>query len=388
MAKRKLFCIDLFSGAGGLGTGFKAAGFEIVAALESIPAFAKTHAANFPGCHTVVADIERMSPKLFASKVGIAPGSVDVIVGGPPCQTFSTIGTPKIQHVTGKDVRTDPRNYLFKTFLDYVAYFKPSIFVMENVPQLKTKYNGILFTRILEIVDKLGYSIHMNILNAVNFGVPQSRRRLFVVGVLGQHKFSFPEAQFGLSNDMQKSFNFVQNRSLGTARTVSDALDDLPKIYDGCRLGPLPYHVENPLNKYQRQLRSRTGKVDNNVCRVSNDRAKRVFRHMKPGQRYMDLPERVRRILPFREDIFHDRLKRLVPDAPSWTILAHIGMDGYMYIHPYEDRTLSVREAARIQSFPDSFVFSGNMREQYVQVGNAVPPMLAQAIASNVLRAF
>ena len=105
---------------------------------------------------------------------------------------------------------------------------------------------------------------------------------------------------------------------------------------------------------------------------------------MKQGAKYMDLHPEVRKILPFREDIFHDRLKRLISDKPSWTVLAHIGMDGYMYIHPSEDRTLSVREAARLQSFDDDFVFHGNMREQYVQIGNAVPPMLAFALGNSI----
>ena len=120
---------------------------------------------------------------------------------------------------------------------------------------------------------------------------------------------------------------------------------------------------------------------------MSNDRAKAIFKHMRQGDRYMDLAPDVRKILPFREDIFHDRLKRLRNDQPSWTVLAHIGMDGYMYIHPTENRTLSVREAARIQSFPDSFRFVGNMREQYIQVGNAVPVMLANSLANSVMAA-
>ena len=125
--------------------------------------------------------------------------------------------------------------------------------------------------------------------------------------------------------------------------------------------------------------------VMNNICRMSNERAKKVFSHMKQGDIYMDLPKKIRNILPFREDIFKDRLKRLVFDKPSWTILAHIGMDGYMYIHPSELRTLSVREAARIQSFPDDFVFVGNQQETYVQVGNAVPVLLAEQVAKEVL---
>jgi DNA (cytosine-5)-methyltransferase 1 len=118
---------------------------------------------------------------------------------------------------------------------------------------------------------------------------------------------------------------------------------------------------------------------------MSNERAKRVFSKMKQGAKYMDLPPYVRKILPFREDIFADRLKRLDASKPSWTVIAHIGMDGYMYIHPFEERTLSVREAARLQSFPDAHRFHGNMREQYVQVGNAVPPLVAKALAVALL---
>ena len=119
---------------------------------------------------------------------------------------------------------------------------------------------------------------------------------------------------------------------------------------------------------------------------MSNERAKRVFPHMQQGGKYMDLPKEIRQILPFREDIFQDRLKRLVATKPSWTVIAHIGMDGYMYIHPTENRTLSVREAARLQSFPDSFEFVGNQQETYVQVGNAVPPLLGKAIGDSAMK--
>jgi DNA (cytosine-5)-methyltransferase 1 len=136
-------------------------------------------------------------------------------------------------------------------------------------------------------------------------------------------------------------------------------------------------------------MRLNTNKtLKNNICRLTNERAKIVFSHMPQGCIYMDLPPDVRKVLPFREDIFKDRLKRLVETNPSWTVLAHIGMDGYMYIHPTEDRTLSVREAARIQSFPDDFEFIGNQQETYVQVGNAVPALMAMKIAESVLKSF
>ena len=149
----------------------------------------------------------------------------------------------------------------------------------------------------------------------------------------------------------------------------------------------MPYSKNDQLTDFQKVMRKNgNGKtVKNNICRMSNDRAKRVFPHMAQGSKYMDLPPEIRQILPFREDIFPDRLKRLVLKEPSWTVIAHIGMDGYMYIHPTENRTLSVREAARIQSFPDDFEFVGNQQETYVQVGNAVPPLLAKAIGESLL---
>jgi|TARA_B100001971_G_C18038372_1_gene456303 DNA (cytosine-5)-methyltransferase 1 len=146
--------------------------------------------------------------------------------------------------------------------------------------------------------------------------------------------------------------------------TVQDAFDDLPKIYDGIREHHMPYSKKKPTSPYQKIIRNGSSVVGNNICRMSNERAKKIFRYMRQGDKYMDLEPEVRKILPFREDIFPDRLKRLSLDKPSWTVLAHIGMDGYMYIHPTENRTLSIREAARLQSFHDCFEFIGNMRKQ------------------------
>jgi DNA (cytosine-5)-methyltransferase 1 len=374
-------CIDLFAGAGGMSAGFRSAGFQVSAALESVPVFARSHSANFPDCATVVAEAQHLPPAAFAEKAGLMQRP-DVLIGGPPCQTFSTIGRAKIRHVSKTDEKSDPRNYLFKTYFEYVKFFEPDIFVLENVPQLKTKYNGVLFDNLIELAADAGYEIHISVLNAVDFGVPQNRKRLFIVGTRSGCSFSFPKAVKGMDQ-----FDMLESLPRSTISTVQEALEDLPNIFDGCRLGELPYS-SSARTAYQERVRSPRGVVGNNICRVSNDRAKRVFACMKPGDRYMDLPPEVRRILPFREDIFFDRLKRLRPEEPSWTVLAHIGMDGYMYIHPWEDRTLSVREAARIQSFDDEFTFVGNMREQYVQVGNAVPPLLAENIATSVARAL
>lgn len=386
---KKPVVLDLFAGAGGLSAGFAAAGFEIGGAVEKTRIFSKTHEYNFPGSKSISADITELPPKEYEKTTGLKPGMVDIIIGGPPCQSFSTIGTPKINSLKGKGGLTDPRNYLFQPYLDYVKHYKPRMFVMENVPALQTKYGGLLFNHLLEEINEFGYEPHITVLNAAEYGVPQLRRRLFVVGVQPGVHFSFPQKTHYLKADtVQASLYDILGEGLKPATLVYDALIDLPKVYDGCREDELPYKRNTELTEYQKAIRNSHPTVRNNICRISNDRAKKVFAHMKQGDKYMDLPKEVRSILPFREDIFHDRLKRLDLSKPSWTVLAHIGMDGYMYIHPVEDRTLSVREAARLQSFHDSFIFVGNMREQYVQVGNAVPPLLAKAIADTAIRAF
>lgn len=377
---RKLNVLDLFAGAGGFSLGFFNAGFKIVGALEINKIYAQTHERNFKESTTICGDIRDWPPSKFADITGIMPSEIDIIIGGPPCQTFSSIGKPKINSIGGDLHKGNHRTYLYENFLEYIEFYKPKAFIMENVPTMKSKDKGKLFQEISDKIKKLKYTHHTFILNSVNFGVPQLRRRLFIIGFKKKtEKYSGP-----VPTHYEPKDEVSQKKKLKKYTTINDALTDLPNIYDGIRAGDLPYSKKTSLTTYQKIMRGGKTTVGNNVCRVSNERAKKVFKHMKQGDKYMDLPSEVRSILPFREDIFHDRLKRLSLDAPSWTILAHIGMDGYMYIHPTEDRTISVREAARIQSFNDKFEFFGNMREQYIQVGNSVPPLLAQAIANSL----
>ena len=384
--------IDLFCGAGGFSCGLEQAGFKCIGGIELNETIAKTHALNHKNSKTIFGDIRDVPPEEFAKKIG--KDHVDVIIGGPPCPTFSTIGDAKIRSVTGKPTSEDPRNQLFLEYLKYVDYFRPEIFVIENVPNFITKYKGKIFNTAVEIIENIGkdddgngegiYVVEkpVQVLNAVYYGVPQNRRRMMLVA----HKktginFQYPKQTHYYDQEDESS------KKLKHFVTVGDALGDLPKITDNWRNSEEPYSKNKGLSEYQKLMRSgnKSKTVKNNICRMSNDRAKRVFPHMAQGSKYMDLPPEIRKILPFREDIFKDRLKRLMEDQPSWTVLAHIGMDGYMYIHPTENRTLSVREAARIQSFPDDFEFVGNQQDTYVQVGNAVPPQLAKAVGGSIL---
>lgn len=382
--------IDLFCGAGGFSKGLEMAGFTCVGGIELKEVIAKTHQLNHKNSKTIWGDIRNIPPEEFAYTIG--RNHVDVIIGGPPCPTFSTIGDAKIRSVTGRPTSEDPRNQLFLEYIKYVDFFRPEIFVIENVPQFITKYNGKIFDTAVKLIESIGmdekgsgqYVVEpVQVLNSVYYGVPQTRRRMMLVA----HKkdgriFVYPKHthyydQVG-----------IDRNSLLPCTTVRDALSDLPQITDNWRISEMPYSENSNLTDYQKIMRENNQKntLKNNICRSTNDRAKIVFSHMQQGSIYMDLPPEIRKILPFREDIFHDRLKRLRLDEPSWTVIAHIGMDGYMYIHPTENRTLSVREAARIQSFPDDFEFIGNQQETYIQVGNAVPPLLGKAIGISLLK--
>lgn len=385
--------IDLFCGAGGFSKGLEMAGFECIGGIELKEVISKTHQLNHKNSKTIFGDIRGIPPEKFAEIIGT--NHVDVIIGGPPCPTFSTIGDAKIRSVTGKPTSEDPRNQLFLEYLKYVDYFRPDIFVIENVPNFITKYKGAVFNKAVEIIENIGKDDEGNgegvyvvekpvqVLNSVYYGVPQTRRRMMLVAhKKGNKKFLYPEPTHYYDQLDEES------KKLKPCTTVQDAIGDLPDITDNWRISEMPYSQNEDLTEFQKIMRaSGNGKtIKNNICRMSNDRAKRVFIHMEQGSKYMDLLPEIRRILPFREDIFPDRLKRLVMKKPSWTVIAHIGMDGYMYIHPTENRTLSVREAARIQSFPDDFEFIGNQQETYVQVGNAVPPLLGKAIGESIMK--
>jgi len=399
MSKQIYNFIDLFCGAGGFAKGFEMTGkFKCIGGIDNkLPAI-ETHKHNFKDSVSICDDIRKVAPEEF-NKL-LKGQEVDLIIGGPPCPTFSTIGHAKIQSVyksdDNKDITNDPRNDLFLDYFSYVDFFRPKMFVMENVPQFLTKYKGATFNAVKELIkrDLPEYDIvdEVKVLNSVNYGVPQNRRRMILVGYLKGMDFKYPDITHWFD---EGKFNIDPNNKITDISklekhvTVKSAISDLPKITDNWRTSEVEYSKHEGLDSYQKLMRRNTAKtVKNNICRQSNARAKIVFAHMSQGCIYMDLPPDIRKILPFREDIFKDRLKRLVEKNPSWTILAHIGMDGYMYIHPTEDRTLSVREAARIQSFPDDFEFIGNQQETYVQVGNAVPVLMAYKIAESVYESF
>lgn len=369
--------VDLFCGAGGSSSGFRLAGFNLVGALDNNVKAAATHALNFPECTTVVGDITTLSPEEFHKRIG--EPRVDIVIGSPPCQTFSSLSQGKIKSL-GKNIKEDIRNYFYKNYLEYIEFYRPEIFLMENVPGFQTRYGGKIFQDFLKYVEENlpEYSVKYDIIEAVNFSVPQTRKRLFVCGYKKvKYNFEFPTENKEFVEDGQQQV------------TVEQALSDLPIITDDWRIDAGFYGRSDNLTKYQKFMRAgNSNVVRNNICRVSNDKAKHMFSYLQPGQRYIELSDddkkKIELFDSFDSSVIQSRCRRLPLDQPAWTVIAHIGMDGYEYIHPTECRTLSVREAARLQSFTDDFVFVGNMREQYVQIGNAVPPILSYSIASEI----
>ncbi|MCL7388307.1 MAG: DNA cytosine methyltransferase, partial [Thaumarchaeota archaeon] len=263
--------------------------------------------------------------------------------------------------------------------------------------------NGEIVREILEDFEAIGYRAQARVLNATDYGVPQIRKRIiFVATRIEKAPIRFPRPTHGEASArslLEYPVEEGPENSGGTALrpyiTVWEAIGDLPDPVPG-RHGladaPLPYD-KPPFSDYQKFVREwdggpPDGMVHNHVTRQHSERDVKTFQVLKEGQWWKDLPEEIKKLYGYRDDIFHDKMKKLVRNAPSWTITAHLYKDGYMYVHPVQPRTITVREAARLQSFPDKFIFRGSRTEQFKQVGNAVPPLMARAIAVEIKAAL
>ncbi len=390
--------IDLFAAPGGLSLGFEMAGFKPLAAVDIDSKGMKTYSYNLPDSEVIIADIRKLESRELMKCAGISRGDVDVIAGGPPCQGFSITGRVKIASLVreGKwNLKNhhprfidDPRNVLYREFVRIVKDLQPAVFVMENVPGMMSYRDGKIVEEIIEDFRKIGYRTEARILNAVQFGVPQVRKRIFFIGTRTRGvpiRWPQPTHREPASTRISPD-DFDVTDELKPPVTVWEAIGDLPDPVPGRpRLADvkLEYNKE-PFSEYQRWVREDSDGVHNHISRKHGERDIRVFSIMKGGQWWRDLPAEIKKLYGYRDDIFHDKMKRLRRDRPSWTVVAHLHKDGYMYIHPTQPRTITVREAARLQSFPDRFIFQGSRTDQFKQVGNAVPPLLARAVAMTV----
>jgi len=384
-AKRKVkpTVLDIFCGAGGMSLGFKNAGCEILGGIDQNHYAIATHHQNFPSAKLKlppqdIRDLQNLD------NLGIPPDAVDILVGGPPCQVFSRVGIGKMRNL-GRDIESDHRNFLYKEFVRFVAYYKPLCFVMENVDYLANRT-----TKLLEICEDFssreqgnypGYKVDYRVLDASEFGVPQKRMRLFIVGVRSDLGIEPP----------------FPSKQMKAPVSVCEAICDLPELkplimpLETRCSGPRQKDIEraykcSPQSPYQENMRKRKTEAEgvwNHLCRSHNDKDIMIFEMLDQGGKYGDLPKEMMR---YRVDIFDDKYKRLIWNKPSWTLTAHMRKDGLAYIHPLQHRSISVREAARIQSFPDNFVFYAPMTRMFELVGNSVPPLLAEAVAKPLVK--
>jgi DNA (cytosine-5)-methyltransferase 1 len=365
---------DLFSGAGGISLGLERSGFATVVAVDHYPEAVETHGHHFPGMSLDwdLSDVERIETLAgLLSEI-----KVDVIAGGPPCQPFSKAGRSGIRHRVRNGLRDphDQRRDLWRSFLEVIQLVQPPAVLMENVPDMALDREMFILRSMVEELEELGYAVEERIVDTWRYGVPQFRQRLILVGLRDRVRFRWPaEATERVS--------------------VWNAIGDMPEVDGGWRppggaFGWAEY--EGPLTSFQRRMREGVKASDryrlfDHITRPVREDDARAFELMDSTTRYSDLPDEMKR---YRDDIFDDKYKRLDENDLSRTITAHIAKDGYWYIHPRQGRTITVREAARLQTFPDWYRFAGPPSAAFKQIGNAVPPLLAENLGRAIRAAL
>lgn len=340
---------DLFAGVGGLSEGFRMAGFDVAFAIEFDKDIAASYKKNHPETDVIADDICQVDTRLLHQN----HPHIDVIVGGPPCQGFSQKGK--------RLSLDDPRNFLFKQFVKFVEEFKPKYFVLENVPNIITTSKGYFKEQIIKSFESLGYDVTCGVLCAKDFGVPQDRHRAVFIGQIGHLEISLP-------------------KPTNVYTSVQDAIYDLPFIGSGEGVEVCEYD-KVAKTAYQKLMRNGSKKLYNHVATKHSKSALDRLRMIPKGMGKEVLPKEL-----LTKSIYSGTWCRLLEDgiAPTITTRFDTPSSG-RFTHPVLDRCLTIREAARIQSFPDTFRFYGNRTCQMKQVGNAVPPLLAKAVADVII---
>lgn len=367
-----LTMVDLFCGAGGLSLGFTQEGFVTSLANDIEECCVDTYAHNHPETprdHIILGDIRGVVEKVEELLRFSHPS---IVVGGPPCQGFSEANRQRLID--------DPRNHLYKNFVEVVRKTQPPFFVMENVKGMLKVAN-----QVIEDFSKIGYVTSAHVLNAKNFGVPQNRERLIYIGNrIGVDNEKIFEEIFALSENIQ---DYVLEDALFGMRSLEASRVKNATERDSEESG---FWIEkkrtNDTNAYVDYINQgkRYPVCLNHKARYNNDRDIEIFGRLNPGDKSDD--PKIADIMPYksRNDIFKDKYFKLEPDKVCKTITAHMKFDCNMYIHPFEARGLTPREAARVQSYPDDYFFRGSYTKTYMQIGNSVPPLLGRAIAKVV----
>lgn len=346
--KNNFTAIDLFCGCGGLSYGFQKAGFNIALGIDNDPASLETFKYNHKNSISLKSDIKSVTGDQI--KTIINNDKIDLIVGGPPCQGMSISGPRKFN---------DPRNSLYLSFIRLVSEIKPLAFVIENVPGLVKLFEGKIKNHILKSFEDIGYKTQCEILTASDFGVPQKRRRVFFIGLLDDF--------FNFETDLNRTENIVTSKM---------AIDDLPSLTNTLGEEIMEYESK-PNNEYQRKMREGSLFIYNHVAANHSNRVKSIISLVPDGGNYKDLPDELQKTRNF--NVAWTRFNSCKP-APT------IDTGHRHHFHYEYNRVPTVRESARLQSFPDVFRFFGNKTAQFRQVGNAVPPLLAEEIGLAILK--
>jgi DNA (cytosine-5)-methyltransferase 1 len=344
--------IDIFSGAGGLSLGAEWAGIEVLCAIEKDCHSAKTYKTNHPNTNVIVSDIQHINPNKITNR-----GDVFILFGGPPCQGFST---------SNRKTRNDDNanNSLFREFLRFTTELYPEWILFENVEGIVNYNKGRIVENIKQSFRDLGYLISDEILYASDYGVPQHRNRFFIVGNRKNIPFIFPE----------KMENII---------SVGEAINDLPLLNNGDTFEQLPYRKDIIPSSYAKMMRKNSKISTQNIVSKNFDYVIERYKYIKPGQNWRAIPEHLMVNYKNKNNCHSGIYKRLRIDEPS-VVISNYRKN--MLIHPTQDRGLSVREAARLQSFPDNFIFEGSIHYIQQQIGNAVPPLLAKVIFEQILK--
>jgi len=370
--------ISLFAGAGGCSLGFQQAGFNVLFATDIDDNAVASYRHNFPETPCEAADVRDLGPQALLERVGLHSGELDILLGGPPCQGFSSAGMKSGE---------DPRNSLVRHYVRLLEGMRPKWFIMENVEGLLTNDGGMHVRDAVEAFIQAGYAVNLEKVYAQGYGVPQRRKRVLIVGNRLGHDFIFPEAVTLFSGNIFRKGEV----------TFSTATSDLP---------PATTEVGNPLlytgppnNELQSYLRGNAKTVTDHFSPALSGLQLDRVRGLAPGQTMKDLPEHLQHA-SFQKRAFRrvmdgtaverrggapSGLKRFFADEPSLTITSAATRE---FIHPTEDRLLTLRECARLQTFPDSFVFAGSAASRIQQIGNAIPPILARTVAGHILTAY
>ena len=389
MSKKEYTFVDLFAGCGGLSEGFYKQGYRALLHLEIDPAACKTLSTRMKHYGYSEKEIEDAvlcgditSEDILAQIDERIDGKVDIIIGGPPCQAYSSVG--RAQSPDG--MSNDPRNYLFENYLLILNHLKPKMFIFENVKGILSAHpNGVkIFPKVISDMRKT-YKVvdvpEVITLNAADYGVPQIRERVILIGVRNDIMDIDP---IDVYKQIKKT-NSDLDATLPNYVTVREAITDLPKLEPG-QGEQIQRGIDySKTNRFLEYVRNENDTIYNHEARKHNDTDRERYRILSEHQNWQlkDLQEVRPDLVHHDPKHFGNRYTVQEYDKPGRTVVAHLYKDGNLFIHPdyKQARTFTVREAARIQSFPDNFIFEGSRTDQFKQVGNAVPPLMAEAFA-------